>query len=244
MEPITMGLIAGGSSLLQSILGGQGQMAQNAVQRAQFQEREYQRQLTNQIKNRNIAKANAAKWMQNIKIGEAASKARGEQEFWMKYNFDNATGQFSRQQNKINESIQSSLLNRNINPNSGTARALLRESIETSRRGMTSRGVQFSNAMISAERQQSQMLAKRDFGYQDQEKFLPGQLFQQSDSSIMQNALVTGLISGAASGFSAYAQQHASNEMLESQRTTARVLGEGNVNILEALQQLGQQMQP
>tara|TARA_Y100001968_G_C19377029_1_gene728216 strand:+ start:870 stop:1574 length:705 start_codon:yes stop_codon:yes gene_type:complete len=208
MDPITMGLMMGGSQLFSSILGGQSQVAQNAIQRAQWEEQEYNRQLNNQIKNRNIAKANAAKWMQNVKIGKAAAKAKGEQEFWLRYNFDNASGQFSRQSQKVNDSLQTSLLNRNVNPNSGTAQALLRQSLETANRGMTSRKVQFSNALVSADRQMQQTLAKRDFGYRDQEKFIPGQLYQQSDSSIMQNALISGLVSGAMTGVAAGMQQH------------------------------------
>ena len=237
-----MGAAMGAMSFMQAMQGGEQAKAQNAIQRAQHAEKEYNRQLNNQIKNRNIAKANAAKWMQNVKIGEAASKARGEQEFWLKYNFDNASGQFSRQYQKMNDSIQSSLLQKNINPKSGTAQAILRQTMKTAQTGMTSRSTQFSNSLVSAERQQQQLLAKRDFGYQGQEKFIPGQLFQQSDSSIMQGALVSGLISGVSTGLAAGAQQASSDAQAEWAKTAANKYGQGTSEIMGALNQIGFQM--
>jgi hypothetical protein len=230
-----MAAAMGAMSLMGALSQGEQQKQQNAMQRAQHAEKEYNRQLNNQIKNRNIAKANAAKWMQNIKIGEAASRARGEQEFWLKYNFDNASGQFSRQYQKVNSSIQTSLRQRNINPNSGTAQSILRQTLNTAKTGMTSRGVQFSNSLVSAERQQQQMLAKRDFGYQGQEKFIPGQLFQQSDSSIMQTALVSGVISGVSTGMAQAATQSFQGEQMQAAETQANLLGQQNEIMMGAL---------
>ena len=202
-----MGIAMGAMALMQSLQGGQQAAAENARERAQFEEQEFQRQMQNQIKNRNIANANAAKWMQNIKIGEAASKAEGEQRFWMRYNFDNATGQFSRQYRKVNDSLSRNFAQRNINPNSGTAQALLQQSLKTAKTGLTDRGIKLSNSLVSAERKKEGMLAQRDFGYQNQEAFIPGQLIQQSDSSIMQGALVGGILAGVSTGLATSAQQ-------------------------------------
>ena len=202
--PIMMGIMAGGSSLFSALMGGQQQKAQNAAQRMQFEEQEFQRKMQNQIQNRQIAKANAAKWMQNKNIAKAANQARAEEEFWLQYNFDNASGDFSRNFNKANEQIRTTFSSRNMSLNSGTSKAILRQALDTSRKGMTDRHISHKNALVSAQRKQEQVLAKRDFGYNDQVKFFPGQLIQQSDSSIMQNALTTGLVTGALSGASAY----------------------------------------
>jgi hypothetical protein len=200
---VMMGIMAGGSALFSAVMGGQQQKAQNAAQRAQFEEQEFQRKMQNQIKNRQIAKANAAKWMQNKNIARAANQARAEEEFWLQYNFDNASGDFSRNFTKANEQIKTTLSSRNMSLNSGTSKAILNQALNTGRKGLTDRRISQENAMISAQRKQEQTLAKRDFGYNDQVKFFPGQLVQQSDSSIMQNALTTGLVTGALSGVSA-----------------------------------------
>jgi len=181
---------------------GEQQKQQNALQRIQHEEKEFQRKMQNQIKNRGIAKANAAKWMGGIKIGEAAAKMRGEEEFWLKYNHDNSSGQFSRSVQKANAQITSAIQGKNISVNSGTSRALLRQSLETAKRGMVSKSTNYSNALISAERKQGKMLAQRDFGYSDQVKFMPAQLHQISDSAIMSNALVSGVIAGGSAGIS------------------------------------------
>jgi cellobiose-specific phosphotransferase system component IIA len=225
MDPLTMGLIAGGGQLFSSIMGGQAQVAQNQIARLQHEEQEFQRKMQNQIENRNIAKANAAKWMTNVKIGQAASKAKGEEEFWLKYNHDNASGQFSRGLQKANGQIQTSMQARNVNINSGTARAILRQTLETAKKGMINKSVNYSNSMVSAERKQQKMLAQRDFGYSDQVKFMPSTLYQVSDSSIMQQALTTGIVSGAMSGALAYGQAEAMQNQTQGLENLADRMG-------------------
>ena len=190
----------GGMALYQGIMAGQQQKQQNAIQRAQFEEQEFQKKMQNQIKNRQIAQANAAKWMANRNIAKASNKARAEEEFWLGYNFDNSTGRFSRQHNKINEGIKTVMSSRNISTSSGTSRQLLRQSLEQTKRGLLGKRISYENAMLTAERKHAAMLEKRDFGYASQVKFMPGSLWQQSDSSIMTQALVTGVMSGVSTG--------------------------------------------
>ena len=202
MGVIAMGAIAGGSALFSSLMGGQQQKTQNAIQRAQFEEQQLQARLQNQIKNRQIAQANAAKWMANRNLGKAANKARAEKEFWLGYNFDNASGQFSRGYQKMNSQLQSVVTGRNIDLKSGNSRQLMNAALNQTKRGFVSQRVQHGNALLSAERQQKAVLAKRDFGYASQVKFMEGTLYQQSDSSIMSMALTTGLVTGALSGVS------------------------------------------
>ena len=225
---IFMGAAMGAMSLMQAMQQGQQQKQQNAIKRAQHEESEYQRKMQNQIKNRGIAKSNAAKWMRNIKIGEAASKMKGEEEFWLKYNHDNSSGQFSRGLQKANGQIKSSMTSRNVSVNSGTSRALLRQTLETAKRGMINKSTNYSNALVSADRKQQKMLSQRDFGYSDQVKFMPSTLHQVSDSSIMQQSLTSGIVSGVMSGAMAYGQA----EFAENQ--TARlgdVVDKMNLNV-------------
>lgn len=198
-----MGAMAAGSALFSSMQQGEQQKTNNAIQKAQFEEQEFQKKMNNQIRNRQIANTNAAKWMMNRNIGKAANKARAEEEFWLGYNFDNATGQFSRQYNKMNSSIQAVMQARNISSKSGTARQIMSLSLEQAKKGLVSKRANFQNSLISADRKQAAILAKRDFGYATQVKFMPSTLTQQSDSSIMSMALTTGLVTGAFAGVSA-----------------------------------------
>ena len=200
---IAMGAMAAGSALFGSMQQGQQQVANNAIQRLQHEEQEFERKMQNQIKNRQIAQANAAKWMANRNIAASANQARAEKEFWLGYNFDNATGQFSRQYNQVNTKLQSVMQTKNINPNSGTARSLMNGALEQAKKGLISQRTQHGNALLSARREQEGTLAKRDFGYASQVKFMPSTLHQISDSSIMSQALTTGLVSGAVAGVGA-----------------------------------------
>jgi len=211
----------GAMTFFQSMMAGEQQKSQNALQRAQFEEQEFNRKMQNQQKNRQIAKANAAKWMQNRNIAKAANKSRAEQEFWIQYNHENASGQFSRGFNKVNSQLQSNILQRGIKPSSQTAQALLRQSIETARKGMTSMSMNKENALVSAERKQRQALARRDFGYSNQEAFIKGEIFQQSDSSIMQGALMSGIMGGTMAGLSTAASMSASEATTDTLKKAA-----------------------
>ena len=200
---IGMGALAAGSAIYGSMMQGQQQVANNAIQRLQFEEQQFQQRMQNQIKNRQIAQANAAKWMANRNIAKSANKARAEKEFWLGYNFDNATGQFSRQYNQVNARLQSVMQTKNLNPSSGTARSLMNGALSQAKKGLINQRTKHGNALLSAQREQEGILAKRNFGYASQVKFMPSTLYQQSDSSIMSNALTTGLVTGAVAGVGA-----------------------------------------
>jgi hypothetical protein len=200
--------MAAGSTIFGSIMGGQEQVTQNAIQRLQFEEQEFQKKLQNQIQNRQIADQNAAKWMANKNLEKAANKARGEEEFWLGYNFDNAVGQFSRQHGKMLSGIKASLTSKGISSRGGTAQQIMRTALEQGSKGLINKRISQGNAMLSADRKHKAILAKRDHGYSNNVAFMPGQLYQQSDSSIMSGALTTGLVQGAFAGVSAGVQTH------------------------------------
>jgi len=199
---IAMGAMAGGSALFGSLMGGQQQVAQNAIQRLQFEEQEFQRKSQNHAKNRQIAVANAAKWMANKKLAKAANKARAEEEFWLGYNFDNAVGQFSRDYRKMNAGFKGAIGARGMDTKSGSARQIMKSSLTQGSRGLVAKRVSHGNAMVSADRRHKSVLSKRDYGYASNVAFMPGQIYQVSDSSIMSSALTSGLITGISSGIS------------------------------------------
>ena len=177
-----------------SAIQGANQAATEAqVQQIQHAEQEYQRRLQNQIENRNIAKTNAMKWMNNQKIAEAANKTRAENEYWLKYNFGNASGAHGRKTAQLNNHIVNTLYSRNINPQSGTARALLRTVTEDSKDKMVSMRVSHANQLIAQERKQEQALSGRDFGYNGQVMQTPGRYLGINPGDAFSASLGAGL---------------------------------------------------
>lgn len=205
MEPMTMMAVAGiGSSLLSGVMGGIMGSDKAKAEQAKFQEAEYQRRMQNQRQNREIAKQNAQKWMNNIKIGELAGERRAEEEVYIERNYKNAMGQFSRNVKSANDSLVSGLAGKNIR--GGTARALMRQTIDGANKAAGSMRVDFSNKMRGAERRQEEMLAKRDYGYQSGIPFMPGTDFTPDPSSVMTSSLAQGAVGAVFSGMAGYAQ--------------------------------------
>ncbi len=198
---IAIGVMAG-MGALQSYMGAQGAKAEAQAQRAQFEEQEFQRKWQNQIENRNIAKANAAKWMQNQRIAKVANKSRAEQEFWARYNFDNSSGFHGRQTKKLTDQLLGRLSGKGINPNSGTARAILRSATEASEESATTMRINHVNQLETIERKQGAALASRDFGFNEQIPFMPGTYGGVSPSSAFNMSLASGLVgtAGAVAG--------------------------------------------
>jgi len=190
----------------QALLGAQGAKADAAMQKMQFEERRFNARMQNQIKNREIAKANAMQWMANKKIAESANQERAETDFYLRYNFNNESGELSRQHKQSNDQIVSALFSRGISPDSGTARALMRSSMARSKQIFTDRSINLSNALISSERKQQQQLAQRNFGYNAHIPLMQEEYRGQDPSSAFSTALTTGLTSAAISGFGMAAQ--------------------------------------
>jgi len=182
----------------QAIMGAQGAKADAAAQRLQFEEAEFQRKWESQVNNRNIAKQNALRWFNNKKIEESANARRAEEEFYINYNWDNQTGAYGRKHKATQDELFARLTGKNINPKSGTARALLRQQNESARNVMTDLRINTSNQLLGAERRQDQALASRDFGYNASIPFMPGTYGGPDPSNAFNTALMSGVVSGAA----------------------------------------------
>ena len=226
MPAITMGLMMGGSTMLQSIMGGQGQAAQAAAQQAQFEFQEFTRAMDVQKKNRQVAKQNALRWQNNRNIEAAANQARAEEEFWLDYNYKNETGAFSRNVKQTNDMLVGHVNKRGISLKSQNAKQLLRQSLEQNKEYLISRRISHGNALESAKRKQDAALAQRDFGYTDSVVFQPGVNITPSPDSIMKNAMISGLAQGAMSGLSAGIQAN-----LMDQQNTQMNAQMGNTQI-------------
>jgi len=202
--PMMMASVMGGSQLFGSLMQGRASAAQAAAQKQQFEWAEFTRRMDTQIKNREIAKQNALRWQQNNNIATAANQARAEEEFWLRYNYDNETGAFSRQAKQANDQLASAITGKGINLSSQTAKQLLRQSLNMNKEAMVNKRISFGNRMLSAERKQANALASRNFGYNAHVAFMPGVDTSPDPGSIMQGAMMQGLVAGAAAGFGGY----------------------------------------
>ena len=180
--------------------------------RRQFEHGEFLNRMQNQIKNRQTSQINARRWVQNTKIAEAANKNRAEEEFWIRWNFDNDTNTLSKKHQQVNDSLLKSLDKRNINMKSGTARHMLRASLMNAQEQLSDRAVSNRNQMKSAERKQMAALAKRDFGYNSHTTLIPGlyidaptidpmAAYSSAYSSGMGSALLSGISGGVQGAF-------------------------------------------
>ena len=151
---MSMGAILGMVALqgAQALMGANAAGAQAAGAKLQFEESEFQRRWQNQVENRNIAKQNALRWFHNKKSAEAANKMRAEEEFYIRYNWDNQAGAYGKQHNATQDELYARLVGKGINPNSGTARALLSMQNEATKEVMAGLRVNTSNQLIGAER--------------------------------------------------------------------------------------------
>jgi hypothetical protein len=203
--------LMGGMQLMQALSGAQAAEAEAMQARIMFDEQEFQRKWQTQIQNREIHRQNALKWFNNRKIAEVASKRRGEEEFYIRYNWDNATGAFGMNLKSTNDELFSRLRGKGMRADSGTARALLRMSNERAKETMSSLRIGVSNQLITAERRQQQALAGRDFGYNEHIPFMPGIFGGPSAEDAYQGALMSGIAGGIANtlGYAAQSYQGA-----------------------------------
>ena len=187
---------------ISAFMGAKEAEAQATAQRIQFEEQEFQRKWQNQIKNREIAKSNAARWFNNQKIAEAANKNRAERDFYLRYNFKNEVGDFSRQSQQVNDGLMGQLSARGISSTSGTGKALLKQATIRRNETMQAKRLTHENALLGSARQQQADLSKRDFTYNESVPFMPGVDGTPTPSSAFQ----TALMSGAASMVGGYTQ--------------------------------------
>jgi len=190
----------------QAFMGAGAAKADAAAKKLQFEEQRFNARMQNQIKNREIAKVNAIQWMNNRKIAEAANQERAETDFYLRYNFNNETGELSREYKQTNDQIISALYGKGISPDSGTARAIMRSSMSRMTDVFKARGINLDIGLRSSKRKQEQQLAGRNFGYNAHIPLMQQEYRGADPSSAYSTALMSGLASTAISGFGMAAQ--------------------------------------
>ena len=160
--------------------------------------------------NRDLSAANAAQWMQNNLITEAAYAGWGEENVYLRYNFDNETGELSRRSASVNDQITSALAGKR---NKGqSARAILRMQRHNDQKVFEARAISQGNRLRDSERRRDQMLSKRNFGYARHNTFVPAANFIDPQS-VHKNALMSGLMKAGMAGYGAAQQQEANIPM-------------------------------
>ena len=179
------------------------QQARN--QRAANAFQEFQQRMAVEEKNNAIARQNAEKWMANRHLAEAANKTRAEEEFFLRYNYNNETGTFSRNTKRTHDSMVSHLSGRNIRGQ--TANQLLNQGLTGAKEMLVNQRVQFGNRMRGIERKQQQTLAQRDFGYQDYIEIGESLDTTPDPNSVLMTSLAQGAVKATFAGIGAYQQQ-------------------------------------
>lgn len=191
---------------MQAIMGAQQAGSQAAQQMTQTNWSNHIGQMQTDQANRDIAAANARQWMNNKLITEASNNQMAEQQVYLQYNFDNATGELSRKTKQQNDGLMASLSNRNLK--GGTARALMRQQEHNQGKVFEARAVSHSNKMRDTERQRDAALSQRNFSYNPHQTFVPATTFTDPGKA-HKNALISGLMGAAMGTYTAHGQhQH------------------------------------
>jgi hypothetical protein len=217
MDPFTMMLVGGG---MQAVMGTMG--ARNSAQQAGLEAQRQKdqidwanhiNQLDTDAQNRDIASANAAKWMNNQLISQIAHESEGEQLAWSRMNFDNETGFLSSQSNKVNQELIAGLSNKNIT--GGTAKARVREARQHLNRIMSARSVSNTNKERDIRRKKDEMLSRRDFNYNRALTFMPASTAHIDPAAASKSAYQLGmaqtLMSSVSSGMQFYGMAQQNN---------------------------------
>ena len=224
----TMPFILGGIAIAGAVMGGMQQSQQAAQQRAQQAHQEFQRKIETQRKNRAIAKQNALRWQQNKFIAEAANSARAERDYYLRLNYNNETGEFSRNMSSTNSRMLGYLNGKNIKGQ--TAKQLMRQSLESAKNAQVSRRLSQENRLIASERQQQRDLSQRDFSYNDAISYMPNPPMPDQTGAIMGMAITQGILSGAAAAYGASQQQAFQGERLDAINRQNELMTQALVN--------------
>jgi hypothetical protein len=202
---IAMGAMQLGMGMMQA--NAQGEEASRAAQQQkdQIDWNNHIQKLQIAQKNRQIASANAAKWMNNILITEGAHKANKEEELYIRNNLDNETGYFSAQSMAHNEQLISVLNDRNISEG-GTAEVLKRAARINMERTQEAREISSENHLRDSQRKMENILnTKRDYNYNQSIKYMPsvylGQSPEAAGGAAHSSGMAQALMGGVQGGF-------------------------------------------
>lgn len=202
-------LIMGGMALAQGIFGafaGASEAKAKAMQ-AEIQQRNenFRAQWQNEAQNRNQMRQFQAALERNRAIELGATRERALAEVYLDRSFANQKSTLSKQTAQTTASFNSVMAGRGLSPQSGTARALMRQNMEALGANMLALKTNYKNAYRDIESQQAARLSQRaDTSWPQQTTFIPNkQPIIDSSSSALTTGLISAAMGGAAAGYSA-----------------------------------------
>tara|TARA_Y100001938_G_scaffold117004_1_gene161280 strand:- start:103 stop:780 length:678 start_codon:yes stop_codon:yes gene_type:complete len=202
MAVLAMGMMATGGVL--SAFGQADAAAQQAAnQIAQFNQNEINRhkewsnQSWFQILNE------AQKWATNKAIAKDALSTREKNLFWERVRLDNSNAKMSKAMFKGYRDLESTLSGR-MPKTSGTARAILRSSMNSYHEARNTVNVNMALKERAYEDQYQKALAMRDFGFSPIQEFNANKYIGADPSSAYKSALTQGLTQTATGMASAH----------------------------------------
>jgi hypothetical protein len=194
----------GGMALASGIMGALGASSQASAQAqaAEIQQRNqnFQNQWQKAAQDRNVMRQFQASLEKNAQIEKAANRERAMSEMYLDKSFSNQKSTLSKQTAEVNAQFISAMNGRNINPNSGTARALLRQNMEALGNNMAALKLNYRNAYNDIANQQQARLAGRASSIGPTlDIYLPatGGIADTSSSALTTGLIQAGLSSGA-----------------------------------------------
>lgn len=198
MDPLTMMVLGQAGLGIFNAFGAADDAAQQSMISMMQTE---QRNRNGAIQNRLAGVAKQAEWgrkyYNNNRITEAAGKAAGEEKTYIRYNYENETGNFSRKIQDRNASLDSVLNARNIDPNSQSAWAIKRANTNRDNVVLESRKINLENRLRDVDRKTKATTEKLDWGYARNSAFVPEYSFQDPASQY-NNVLGAGLVDAGA----------------------------------------------
>jgi hypothetical protein len=202
---MAVAIAMGGMALASGVMGALGaSSAANAQAQAQeIQQRNvnFQNQWNKMVQDRNALRQYQANLERNAQIEQSANRERALSELYLDKGFSNQKSQLSKQTSQVNAQFISTMAGRNINQSSGTARALLRQNMESLGSNMAALKLNYRSAYNDVVTQQQARLSQRASSMApDLGVFLPTTTAVVNNSS---SALTTGLIQAGLMGASA-----------------------------------------
>ena len=195
----------GGMALASGIMGAFGASSQASAQAqaAEIQQRNqnFQNEWQKASQDRNTMRQFQATLERNAQIEKSANRERAMSEMYLDKGFANQKSTLSKQTAEVNSQFISAMNGRNINTNSGTARALLRQNMEALGNNMAALKLNHRSAYNDIVTQQQARLAGRASSIGPTlDIYLPatGGIADTSSSALTTGLIQAGLSSSAA----------------------------------------------
>jgi hypothetical protein len=139
------------NGVLQGIAGRQQANAQAAIAEMRQNNANFQQQLEIDRQNRNILRQFEDALVYNKRLEDAAIRDRAKAELSLEDSYTNAKSQFSRQTQQTNAAMITTFAGKGVDPNSGSARAILRSNLSNAALNMVTLSKNYADSLEDIE---------------------------------------------------------------------------------------------